>query len=322
MGPDEEDAASSTRPPVPSRRRDPAELWGTGRTARVGGGGLPRRALTGPQILMVGGSTPRTPITTTRPDQHDPAREHGERGDLRRAAQIRKRSHVNTTILPDGTLFTNGGGAGSIGGDQYAGPVYTAELLAPGRELDRDPRRGGGAHLPLHLAAAPGRPGGDDGRRPHRQPAENGALRTVEYCEPPYLFKGARPSIGYSSPSGAPYAVPVGIGTADGGMAKAVLLKLGATRHATDADQRSLSGSCRWLRSPGTLSSITTPSNPNAAPPGYYMLFLVNSAGVPSVAKMIRLDSGRLPAPPAVAARRPAAAGSTRQATRRPRSRS
>ena len=41
---------------------------------------------------------------------------------------------------------------------------------------------------------------------------------------------------------------------------------------------------------------FTTPSNPNAAPPGYYMLFLVNGQGVPSVASMVRIDSS-LPAP-------------------------
>jgi Galactose oxidase-like, Early set domain len=87
--------------------------------------------------------------------------------------------------------------------------------------------------------------------------------------------------------------VPVGIGTTDGGIAKAVLLKLGATTHATDADQRSL----ELPVAPVTGGiQFTTPSNPNAAPPGYYMLFLVNSAGVPSVAKMIRLDTG-IPAP-------------------------
>ena len=90
--------------------------------------------------------------------------------------------------------------------------------------------------------------------------------------------------------------MPVGIGTTDGGIAKAVLLKLGATTHATDADQRSL----ELPVAPVTGGiQFTTPSSANAAPPGYYMLFLVNSAGVPSVAKIIRLDSG-LPAPSAV----------------------
>src|SRR5499427_9972601 len=39
----------------------------------------------------------------------------------------------------------------------------------------------------------------------------------------------------------------------------------------------------------GTLS-LTTPPNGNIAPPGYYMLFLIDSAGVPSVAAFIQLS--------------------------------
>lgn len=33
-----------------------------------------------------------------------------------------------------------------------------------------------------------------------------------------------------------------------------------------------------------------TPPAPNVAPPGYYMLFVVNANGVPSVARWVRLD--------------------------------
>ena len=51
---------------------------------------------------------------------------------------------MNTTILPDGTLFTNGGGIGSVGGDLYAGPVYSGELRNPATagwtETDRQRR--------------------------------------------------------------------------------------------------------------------------------------------------------------------------------------
>jgi hypothetical protein len=35
--------------------------------------------------------------------------------------------------------------------------------------------------------------------------------------------------------------------------------------------------------------SITAPANGNAAPPGYYMLFIVNNAGVPSVAPIVQV---------------------------------
>ena len=36
--------------------------------------------------------------------------------------------------------------------------------------------------------------------------------------------------------------------------------------------------------------NVTAPSNPNTAPPGYYMLFILNSNGVPSVAKIVQIS--------------------------------
>ena len=44
-----------------------------------------------------------------------------------------------------------------------------------------------------------------------------------------------------------------------------------------------------FTRSAGALS-VQAPANANLAPPGYYMLFIVNSAGVPSVAKFVRIQ--------------------------------
>ena len=36
--------------------------------------------------------------------------------------------------------------------------------------------------------------------------------------------------------------------------------------------------------------NISLPANPNEAPPGYYMLFLINDNGVPSVAEFLRAE--------------------------------
>ncbi len=96
-----------------------------------------------------------------------------------------------------------------------------------------------------------------------------------------------------------------------------MIIKLGATTHALDVDQRSLS--LNFAAAPGGIS-VTMPTSANAAPPGYYQLFLLNAAGVPSVSKIIRLDTG-LPVPSRGAGR--AAAGrAPRPSTRRPSSRS
>jgi len=39
----------------------------------------------------------------------------------------------------------------------------------------------------------------------------------------------------------------------------------------------------------GTSLTVTTPSSGNLAPPGPYMLFVINSSGVPSVAQILTL---------------------------------
>ena len=55
-------------------------------------------------------------------------------------------------------------------------------------------------------------------------------------------------------------------------------------------------------RSPSAAEQInaTAPANANVAPPGVYMLFLIDANGVPSVAKMVRVGSATVPPPPKV----------------------
>src|SRR5262249_60867033 len=66
-----------------------------------------------------------------------------------------------------------------------------------------------------------------------------------------------------------------------------------SSTHAYDMEQR-LIGLCGpspqppCSGSPGTLQ-LVTPPNGNIAPPGFYMLFLVDSTGVPSKAQFVQL---------------------------------
>ena len=57
--------------------------------------------------------------------------------------------------------------------------------------------------------------------------------------------------------------------------------------HHTDAGQRYV----RLGITTTAMGSVTvnTPTGGDVAPPGFYMLFLVNTAGVPSVAKWVQL---------------------------------
>ena len=67
-----------------------------------------------------------------------------------------------------------------------------------------------------------------------------------------------------------------------------VLVRPGAPTHAFDMDQRLVELS--FTAGAGVLS-VTAPPNGNIAPPGYYMLFILNSTGVPSVATFVQLSA-------------------------------
>jgi hypothetical protein len=63
-------------------------------------------------------------------------------------------------------------------------------------------------------------------------------------------------------------------------------MRPGAVTHQFDEDQRYVS---LGFQQSGNTLSVNAPGNGNLAPPGYYMLFVLNSAGVPSVASWIRM---------------------------------
>jgi hypothetical protein len=64
-------------------------------------------------------------------------------------------------------------------------------------------------------------------------------------------------------------------------------LRLGAVTHAFNENQRFLQ--LPFATGSGTLT-VQAPANANLAPPGYYMLFILDTNGVPSVAATLRLQ--------------------------------
>jgi len=66
-----------------------------------------------------------------------------------------------------------------------------------------------------------------------------------------------------------------------------VLMKLGTVTHSFNTNQRIVPLS--FTAGSGTLS-VQTPANANLAPPGHYMLFILNTNGVPSVASIVQLQ--------------------------------
>ena len=77
------------------------------------------------------------------------------------------------------------------------------------------------------------------------------------------------------------------IGTPDAAnISQVTWIRLGSVTHSFNQSQRL--NHLQFVQATGGLN-ITAPANANIAPPGHYMLFLVNSNGVPSVARMIQI---------------------------------
>lgn len=111
--------------------------------------------------------------------------------------------------------------------------------------------------------------------------------KRLEIYTPPYLFHGARPTI-TQVPTEAKLGDPITVTTPDAGtIEKARLIRPSAATHVTDLEQRTIALDIT-RRGDGTLE-LAVPGRATLVPPGYYMLFLVDKAGTPSVAKWVHV---------------------------------
>ncbi len=218
------------------------------------------------------------------------------------------RAHFNSVLLPGGGIFTNGGGWGRKNDSLYADPIFGAELLEPGaagwravgNEADARTYHSTSVLLPDGRVVS----AGDDRDLPFVRNgtdpvADHIALpnRTAQLWSPPYLFDGARPVVTFAPQEvayDAPFRVAVGGDPAD--VSEAWLMRPGAVTHAVDMSQQAI-GLDVTRQADGI--TMTSPLNATVAPPGYYMLFVLDGDGVPSVASWIRVH-GDAPAAPAL----------------------
>ena len=194
------------------------------------------------------------------------------------------RSFMNLTELPDGSVLATGGETDKNGGN-IANAVYAAELWNPQTQTwmtlssMMTPREyhGTALLLPDGRVVESGM-GADFGNVPDQLSAE--------FFSPPYLFKGPRPTI-TQAPTQMQYGQNYAVATPDGAsISRVVLIRTGSVTHFHDQNTRYVPVSFSQVS--GGLS-VTAPADGNAAPPGYYMLFLVNSAGVPSIATFVQI---------------------------------
>jgi hypothetical protein len=211
------------------------------------------------------------------------------------------RSHANTVLLPDGSMVEIGGGLGTTQArnNQYVVSADEAEKqvelwdpttklwqLGPA-QVERRAYHSTAVLLPDGRVVS----AGDDYDGPGG-PGTGLDTDTLEIYSPPYLFKGDRPSI-TSAPAFVLWNKRFAVASPDTDVTRAVLMAPSATTHATDMNQRMLNLPMT-KRADGLGYDVTSPLSPTAAPPGLYMLFLLNDRGVPSVARWIRIG----PPPP------------------------
>lgn len=184
----------------------------------------------------------------------------------------------NAVVLPDGQVLVVGGGAKF----KFTGPELTPEMFDPVAETwsTMADQQGGRMYHATLLLLPDGRvlSAGQD----------NGPLASQgEIFSPPYLFKGPRPTIA-AAPSQTGYGQSIEISSPEAGsVQKVVLMKPGSMTHQIDTDQRHVG---LGFSVSGTTISTTSPANAAVAPPGDYMLFLVNAQGVPSEASWVRVN--------------------------------
>jgi hypothetical protein len=192
------------------------------------------------------------------------------------------RTYHTLTLLPDGNVLATGGSETNDPGSQ---PVYAAEIwnVQTGTWSTMASMQMARTYHETALLMPDGRVFVAGGGGCCNAPDQFNA----EIYSPPYLFKGTRPTIS-SAPSSASYGTQSFIGTPNGSSIQSVaFMRLGAQTHQFDMSQRYVPLS--FTQTSGGLT-VTWPANGNLAPPGDYMLFIVNGTGVPSVAKIVNIQ--------------------------------
>jgi hypothetical protein len=231
------------------------------------------------KILYVGGGDPPT-ASAEIIDLNQPSPTWTFTGEMAFA-----RRQLNATLLPTGDVLVTGGTSGA-GFNNAEGAVRTAELWHPAT----------GTWMTLASSAVARMYHGTalllpDGRVLYTGSGDgpDGTVneRNYELYSPPYLFNGARPTITGALPPSAGYGQTQVVNTPDGArIARVTLIGLGSVTHAFDQSARLVPLS---FSPAATGLTITLPASRTTAPPGPYMLFLVNTNGVPSVGRIMLL---------------------------------
>jgi hypothetical protein len=242
-----------------------------------------------PVVMIMGGGNPST--ATTELIDLSSATPKWTNGP----SMSQSRIEMNATILPNGQIIALGG---SLNDEDTTTASLNADLYDP--IANTFSSAGANAFARLYHSNSLLLPdatvwfaGGN--------PARGNYEQHMEIYSPAYLFNpngtlAARPAITGVPTSSIGYGTAFQVQTPDAtSITSVVLIRPGAPTHAFDMEQRLVA--MNFTAGSGVLN-VTAPPNGNIAPPGYYMLFILNSSGVPSVAQFVQLTPAPADQPP------------------------
>jgi len=220
-----------------------------------------------------------------------------------KSALNHERMHVNAVLLPDRTVLAVGGGVTREasaqtnvvdprgGREVFEGEIYDLatniwSITAPATVA----RLYHSVALLLpdgRVVSAGGNP--DKGLQVNWLPPDLLEEMRLEIFSPPYLFKKNTRPVVQNAPEVIHYNSAIQIQSPQANQVKWInLIRPGLTTHSFNGTQR-LVDVPFTLQPPDTLNA-TIPAERNIAPPGWYMLFLTDQDGVPSVAHWVQLS--------------------------------
>ena len=209
------------------------------------------------------------------------------------AAMAVARRQSNATILADGKVLVTGGtNAGGFNSPPTNAAVLAAELWDPSTE--RWTTLGRMTHYRVYHSTALLLPDARVLSVGSGAPAAAGLTDdfTAEIFTPPYLFNAdgtlaTRPAI-TSAPTTVTYAQAFAVQiSAPTTVSKVTWISLASVTHSYNENQRAMR--LTFTGSGTTSLTVTAPARAALAPPGYYLLFVVDGRGVPSVAKIVHI---------------------------------
>jgi hypothetical protein len=260
-----------------NREYGSAAMYDTGKILVVGGGGDP--------TWKTPDARSSTPTATAERIDLTGARTWQSAGSM-----AEPRRHLNATILPDGQVLVTGGTSGGGFVDlNPADATRAAEVWNPSTNdwtilaAASKVRTYHSVSILLADGTVLHGASGNANVGAAVMPDEN----SHEIFHPPYLYRGARPTI-----TTAPGIVDVGqtftVTTPNAAQVTEVRwIHIGSVTHAFDFGQRA--NTLSFTRT-ATGVSVTAPASSAEATPGHYLLFVLNRNGVPSRGRVIRLD--------------------------------